>query len=213
MKLTTFLFFLGCAFALPTTNIDPIPRPTITNFTYFGAGCPSGTVSTALYAINSTTGSYQVYTYLDSFTPWAGPHFAIKDSRKICTVNLEVGIAQGWKVRTNNGGSDVKGYLMLLDEKVTGTWRANYSFASATTGSISSIAAVSFAGPFVGIFIKHADAEGQGVVSPCGGGTLNVEHQVRLSSAGSTYSGYIGPDPGPDELKWTVVSGVEVLRC
>ena len=75
------------------------------------------------------------------------------------------------------------------------------------------MSSLSFTGPIVGRFVKHADAEGQGILSPCGGGTLNIAYQIRAVTTGTSWPGYIGPDPEPDELRWVAVSGVEVMRC
>jgi hypothetical protein len=141
-------------------------------------------------------------------------------------VTMDIGVPSGWKTSVNVRGGDVKGYL-LLDDKTTGVWKASYSFAS-ITGSVSSssfyccrccidavqsLSSLSFRGPIDGRFLKHVDAEGQGALSPCGGGTLNVAYQIRLITTGTSWPGYIGPDPELDALRWVVVSGVEVMRC
>jgi hypothetical protein len=78
---------------------------------------------------------------------------------------------------------------------------------------VQSLSSLSFIGPISGRFVKHVDAEGQDVLSPCGGGTLNVAYQIRLMTTGTSWPGYIGPDPELDALMWVVVSGVEVMRC
>lgn len=40
-----------------------------------------------------------------------------------------------------------------------------------------------------------------------------MAYQIRLVTTSTSSPRNIGPDPDLDELKWVVVSGVEVMRC
>ncbi|KAF1992899.1 hypothetical protein P154DRAFT_540849 [Amniculicola lignicola CBS 123094] len=210
MKLLTFFFALSYTSVLQAIDIEPIPRPSISNLKFSGNGCPSGSVATALYTVYNTTGSYQVVNTLDSFTPYIGPGTAVRDWSKKCLVNLDISLPLEWRARVNNGGSDVRGFLDLADKDTTGAWKAKYSFPPTTDVSLSSF---TISGPITRRFSRHVDAEGQGVLSPCGGGTLNATYQTSLTRSSSNYYGYVGPDQDPDELIWVLVTRLEVLKC
>jgi hypothetical protein len=135
MMLLSFLLFFRSIAALLATDIDPIPKPTISNPISSGMGCPSGTLATVITTANSTTGSYQMVNTLDAFTSMIGPGVPVIEQRRNCIVTLDIGIPSRWRTSVNIGGGDVKGYL-LLDDKTTGVWKASYSFAS-VAGSVS----------------------------------------------------------------------------
>ena len=54
--------------------------------------------------------------------------------------------------------------------------------------------------------------EGKVALSSCGGDNLKTGYRIRGISA-SSIPGPATPDPEPDELKWVITSGVEILKC
>lgn len=64
-----------------------------------------------------------------------------------------------------------------------------------------------------GRFTRHMDPGGKPALSSCDGDTLQTEYRIRADGGSSTPTGYIGPDPEPEELKWVITSWVELLRC
>ena len=130
MKLLTFLLFLRCAIALPTTTLDPIPSITLSNPTSSGGACPNASVNTLVTTINSTTGVYQMKHTLDAFTPWVEIDRVDEGQQRDCFVKADVGIPPGWRAQANKARSDISGYLKLVDDQTTAHFRGSYSFDS-----------------------------------------------------------------------------------
>ena len=68
-------------------------------------------------------------------------------------------------------------------------------------------------GPFRGVFTEHVnpDKEG-GIVSQCGGDLLQMNMRFSLTTSDSKYNDPGWEDPY-DSATWTIVSGLEIIKC
>ncbi|KAF2472718.1 uncharacterized protein BDR25DRAFT_312635 [Lindgomyces ingoldianus] len=211
MKLLLPLLFVRCIIALPAAGTDPTPGITLDIPTSSGGICFNGSVNTVTKTVNSTTGVFQLVHTLDTFTPWTEPSRTANNQRRNCVANVDIGIPSGYRARANTVGNDVSGYIQLEDAKMSALFIADYSFAS-NPDSVSS-STLYFVGPMNGRFTRHADVEGKVALSSCGGDTLKTAYRIRGLSASSSSLGYSRRDLEPDDFKWVITTGVEILKC
>lgn len=120
--ITRFLISFLAATATSTAATPPTPK--VTSISYSGNGCPQGGVAVSLATLNGTS----LLTIFDgtSLRPVIGPSTGAMDRRKTCYIVARIDIDRGWKLRINNRGTDVKGY-MPLPEDISYEFMAEYS--------------------------------------------------------------------------------------
>ncbi|MFE0019435.1 DUF4360 domain-containing protein [Amycolatopsis sp. NPDC059021] len=172
----------GLAFAALTTLLlappavarqDPPTGPvTIEPVVVNGSGCPPGTTRIAVAPGNTSfTVSYR------EFTARIGGDSLPYDRRKLCQLNLDVHIPDGYTYglrRADHLGS------AALTAGTTGTLRGTYYFAGVPTPPETVHA---FRGPLDGGWTAGADV-GQIAYKPCGlKGNLNLKAETRLATS------------------------------
>jgi hypothetical protein len=132
MKLFVPLLLFGCITALPATD-DPIPAPSISGapVQYSGNGCPQGTVSATVQPNpDGPPGSYHLVATLTNVTVRAPPGSSVPRISKHCAIYVNVKVPDEWQISVNAGGTDVRGYMWLLDESMTGHVEMQYELST-----------------------------------------------------------------------------------
>jgi len=118
------MFFAGSvvvtAFVSTAAAEDP-PFVRIRNFTYGGTGCPGGTVGW-----NITSDGKILTVLYDQFSASAGPGISISETRRQCTLNVDLEYPQGWSYSLFT--ADYRGRAKL-DAGVIGTQESSYYFS------------------------------------------------------------------------------------
>jgi hypothetical protein len=156
---------------------DDQPDPSqvfIENLTFSGTGCAPGTVLSEV-----APDAKSVSIYFDSFVAEAGPHIALTNSVKMCKLALSVHAPAGWSFAIPT--VDYHGY-MLLDDQVTGTTQATYSFAGSM---LQATAQSSWTGPKDDDYVVRDQIGMANLVwSPCttADRALNINATVRVNN-------------------------------
>lgn len=162
----------------------------------------------------------------DSYYASIGPGVAITEQRKNCQLTLELEYPGGFQYSILS--ADYRGYANI-DKGITGTLKSTYYFAGKApqvciappdapcpANAPQTTTEYTFNGPITGDYLKHDEADSTSVVmSPCGskGNLLNINSQVRLTSASSTSkaSGLLTTDS--TDLKFKQVVYVNWQKC
>ncbi|ORY12115.1 hypothetical protein BCR34DRAFT_600867 [Clohesyomyces aquaticus] len=189
-SLLTFLLipFIPTAEAQNTT-VDAKIKSTF----YSGSGCSPGTVSASLLRNSALVLAF------DNMYAQIGPNVPAAMKNRNCVVNVNI-TRPGFEMRVNGEvGGEVDGTWvqgnMGLEGGVNAVFKTVYDFVGATD-SQSSTSNTTIKGPRTGPFLEKLENWTEirnGIVSPCGGGMLRINDQMRLTSTNSTISGSIGP--------------------
>ena len=129
--------FASLALAGIIAVVAAVSAPTITNVRYAGNGCPRNTASHSASELNTTSNSIKLIHYLNEFTPTYGANVAAREAQKLCIPSIEITVDPAYKLRVNNIGTSVNGYVRLAyfghDMRIT----ANYTFPADTTVQVS----------------------------------------------------------------------------
>jgi hypothetical protein len=129
LSLVSYLLFASATVA--------VPEPSIVSVTYSGNGCPQNTASYSVSPVNATSNSFQIYHYLDEFTPQYGASVAVREGLKQCVPLVDIAIDSAYKLRANSFGTSVNGYVRLAarghDLRIT----ANYTFTADASVQVS----------------------------------------------------------------------------
>jgi len=225
------LLFLPLASALLRA-----PQPVLQTATNGGSGCPVGTLIQAkLLPLNTTTNDYPLVHSLSSITPSYGPFIPITEMRKNCAVYLNITVSPEWLIRVHQKGTWVQGFARLADSSTRLLWRGGHTYYEAmhrvrsafcfpslpfvlflvdVLKILKNSSSLEIQGPFDGYFRQFAptsESEYPWVESPCGGGTLTINHQLRIVSGTAKELAWIG-EPEEDTV-WTFTTDVQVLKC
>ncbi|KAF2815977.1 uncharacterized protein BDZ99DRAFT_471273 [Mytilinidion resinicola] len=193
MKFYRALALLPLAAAAPTNpNLGGVssgsPDPTqvhIKAITYGGTGCPQGSLDYIISDDRTT-----VTLIFDSYVASIGPGIAVTEQRKNCQLNVDITYPGGFQYSVFS--ADYRGYA-AIDKGITGVLKSTYYFSGQTQQTSTEY---DFVGPVNGDYLKHDEADSTSVIwSPCGAeGMLNINSQVRLTSANSSSSGLLTTD-------------------
>ena len=141
---------------------------------YAGSGCPAGTVASYVSPDSSTFD-----LMFDSFIAEAGPGVPLTESRKVCSINLDLTMPQGWSYSVHS--AETRGFASL-DAGTSAAQTNRYSFQGSTpSASFGSMMSGPLAQDFT--FMDRLGMTRQ-VWSPCGASrslNLRVEASVKAS--------------------------------
>jgi len=145
----------------------------VRNLTFAGSGCPAGTV-----AANVSADASAFSLLFDSFIAEAGPGVSMMESRKACTINLDLAVPQGWSYAVSS--VETRGFASL-DSGTTATQMNRYYFQGSTqTATFRS----DLRGPLNRDYsvVDQLGLNSQ-VWSPCGASrSLNLTVEARVSA-------------------------------
>jgi len=215
--------------------VAAVPEPSIISVKYTGNGCPRNAASYSTSTLDPSSNLIKLIHYLNEFTPVYGAGIALRDGQKQCLATVDIVVDAAYKLRVNNFGTNVNGYVRLAylghDLRIT----ANYTFTTDTSvqvslkttvmcshekidGADTSLQSTSQSivrGPWNGRFTGSAPVVGNkvGVESSCGGGTLQAILKADINARGEgTGGGWVG-NPAPSEDDWGFMADIEVLTC
>ena len=147
----------------------------VRGITYGGSGCPAGTV-----AANVSFDASAFDLMFDSFVAEAGPGVPLSESRKVCTINLDLAVPQGWSYTVNS--VQTRGFASL-DAGTSATQMNRYYFqGSASTAPFRSTMYGPLARDYS--FTDQLGLSNQ-VWSPCGASrSLNLAVEARVQASG-----------------------------
>ncbi|KAF2113632.1 hypothetical protein BDV96DRAFT_633161 [Lophiotrema nucula] len=191
---------LGLTKALPT---DLVPGITFASSSL--SSCDNGTANTIVKTVDSETGSYQMIHTLDNFEPAQE-----QEQVQLCLVEYSIGIPSGYRARANKDGINVTGYVHLPNAHTSADFTGSYSFAS-DPKSVST-STLLLTGPIDGQFSKWLDPNEQSrvVKSSCDGDVLKSLYELKSTSSDLAEMKAVGE---PDNKKWVIAGGVEILKC
>lgn len=165
---------LAVAMAPAALAQRPDPRQVFVRaINYAGSGCPAGTV-----AANVSSDASAFDLLFDSFVAEAGPGVPLMESRKLCTINLDLSIPQGWSYAVSS--VQTRGFANL-ESGTSATQMNRYYFqGSASTATFRS----TMNGPLTRdyVFTDQLSASNQ-VWSPCGASrALNLAVEARVQA-------------------------------
>jgi hypothetical protein len=192
-------------------DAPPEANVRLVSFSYGGTGCAPGTLGIVLGTNNTISLRY------DAFATQIGPGVNVTQNRKNCQININITSDPGWQMNVNNFGTTVRGYIGL-DAGVNATYTAVYYFSgneyvdvskgyqcictvqpySAIQHFRTDFACQSVTDLVVGPveaseYNKFLPQIYEGLYSPCGGGILNINNQMRLTSSDKNATGFFGP--------------------
>lgn len=133
MILLLILLFSGCIAAIPATNFQTPPVPTIGEIEYNtlnDVACHRGNVETEIIIIDQEAGDYEIKYSLKKFAPWHDR--VVPEARKYCRLNFTINMLEGWRAQVDGGGGDFEGYIGL-EENTTANFKGFYRFQSTDT--------------------------------------------------------------------------------
>lgn len=195
------LFASGLAHGAPGEVAPPYVR--IHSFTHGGTGCPAGSVGANI------TSDRRILTVLfDQFVASAGPGLSIADTRKQCTLNVELEFPQGYSFSIAT--VDYRGFA-TLDSSVWGRQRSTYYFSGSP---LSAALETVLHGGYNGDYFRRDTLGLDAVVwSPCGAvAPLNIKASVEVNNtARRTASGSMTVDTA--DLKVEQRYGLQWRQC
>lgn len=174
----------------------------ITGIAFAGSGCPANSVSGQLSSDLTTI--TLLYT---SFVAETGKGKSSGDARKNCQLNVKLRYPSGWQFSVFK--ADYRGFAQI-PRGDTGTCRATYYF-SGDSRQISST--LTIRGPYDDNYLKTDQFGVESTVwSPCGlEGLLNINSEVRISSASSANSALLTVDS--TDLRFKQIHYLQWQKC
>ncbi|KAG9233384.1 hypothetical protein BJ875DRAFT_45968 [Amylocarpus encephaloides] len=183
------------------------------SMSYSGNGCPQGSASKAYdAAINSNR------WFFDGISAEIGRGGDQSDKSTACQVHLQIATNAGWAftLKGKNSGSNAMTSKVNIGGGVSANYLTTYYFSSDATDTTT--VKYSISGPKSGEVTVYDPAPGQNYPrSECGGGLMNINHRVALTSTSTSGAGtmelYGDGGSGPQNSNWVPWGAFEWVRC